>query len=77
MAGSPVYSAMRKSDLSAAPEALNREVSLEGVESEWEVSRCRPALDNMAGARRRREGGQPRVSSDRKNSGDGVAKEYK
>lgn len=42
-----------------------------------EVSRCRPALDNMAGARRRREGGQPRVSSDRKNSGDGVAKQYK
>lgn len=68
--------AMRKSDLGAAPEALNREVSLEGLKSEWEVSRCRPALDNMAGARRR-EGGQPRVSSDRKNSGDGVAKEYK
>lgn len=49
MAGSPVYSAVRKSDLSAALEALNREVSLEWVQSEREVSKCRPALENMAG----------------------------
>lgn len=74
MAGSPVYSVVRKSDLSAALEALNREVSLEWVQSEREVSKCRPALENMAGGRRRREGSRPRVSSDRKNSGDGVAK---
>lgn len=52
-----MYSAVRKSDLSAALEALNREVSLEWVESEREVSKCRPAPRTWLGG-----GGGKRVA---------------